>query len=221
MKVLLINGSPHKHGSTNKALGIVKEALEEEGIETTMFWIGNKPIRGCVGCMSCKRDESLKRCVFEDEVTKCTNLMIESDGIIIGSPTYFGGPNGSLCAFLDRAFYPVNQKMAHKLGASLTVLRRSGGTACLNRINLYFTNVQMHVVSSNYWPIIHGMQPDELEQDIEGVEIMRALGKNMAWMLKCVKNGEEPPKHPLRTRTSFVRDDLFDTGNFVTETEVE
>lgn len=209
MNVLLINGSPHKHGSTDKALRIVKKSLNEEGIETTVFWIGAKPVQGCVACMACKKDESLKRCVMDDEVSHCTDLMLEADGIIIGSPVYFGGPSGSLCAFLDRAFYPVNRKLAHKLGASVTALRRSGGTATLNRMNLYFTNTQMHVVSSNYWPIIHGMVPQEIECDLEGVEVLRSLGKNMAWLLKCIeKSGLRPPQQPIFTRTDFVRDDL-------------
>lgn len=218
MKVLLINGSPHKHGSTDKALGVVEQSLKEEGVEVTRFWVGAGPVQGCMGCMACKKNESLKRCVIDDEVSRCTDLMLEADGIIIGSPVYFGGPTGALCSFLDRAFYPVNQKLAHKLGASVTALRRSGGTATLNRINLYFTNTQMHIVSSNYWPIIHGMVPDELDQDIEGLEVLRALGKNMAWLLKCIEtSGIEPPRHPLRTRTSFVRDDLFVTGKFETD----
>lgn len=206
MKVLLINGSPHKNGSTFHALRIVENALIEEGIETEIFHIGSGPVQGCTGCMYCKNHPG-SPCVIKDRVSECSEKILAADGVILGAPCYFGGPNGAFTAFLDRAFYPINERLHHKLGASVTTLRRAGATATLNRLNLYFTNTMMHIVSSSYWPMLHGFVPEEQQEDKEGLEVLAVLGKNMAWMLKCISaSGIPAPQYSNRTRTSFVRE---------------
>jgi len=198
MKVLLINGSPNNDGCTFTALSEVAGALEENDIKAEIFHIGNKPVRGCIGCGKCKQ---VGKCVFGDDV--CNGMiakMVEADGIVIGSPVYFAGPNGALCALLDRAFYAnYARTFIHKPGAAVVSCRRMGASATLDRLNKYFTIAQMPVVSSQYWNGVHGIEAEHVRADLEGLQTMRVLGRNMAWLLKNIKEGTKPPQ-PEATR---------------------
>lgn len=201
-KVLLVNGSPHAHGNTYTALKEVADALEAEGIATEIYHIGTKPVQGCIACYSCARTGI---CVFQDEVymalrDKCA----QADGIIIGSPVYYAGPAGSLCALLDRLFYSSGSELRYKAGAAVTVCRRGGASAAFDRLNKYFTILNMPVVSSQYWNIAYGRQPGEAALDGEGMQTMRTLGRNMAWMLRTLATAPHPEsEEPVRT--NFIR----------------
>ena len=203
MKVLLINGSPHANGCTFTALNEVAIALNEHGIETQIYHIGNKPVRGCIACGCCGRSGN---CVFNDDVAnEIGDLMVAADGIVIGSPVYYAGPNGALCALLDRAFYSHGRQLAFKPAAAVVSARRSGTTATFDRLNKYFTISKMPVVSSQYWNAVHGFTPDDVRKDEEGLQTMRTLGNNMAWMLKNIKSGIEPLPNPEpRKTTNFI-----------------
>lgn len=206
MNVLLINGSPHKDGSTYTALMEIAGELHEQGIETTLFHIGSKPIRGCTACGGCCETGL---CVFQnDPVNECIELAKRADGIIVGSPVYYSGPNGSLCALLDRMFFMKSNAYAYKPAAAVVCCRRGGASAAFDRLNKYFMISSMPVVSSQYWNAVHGMSPEEIKQDLEGMQIMRTLGKNMAWLLKCLEaaKGRVPfPETEERTATNFIR----------------
>lgn len=204
MKVLLINGSPHKSGNTNIALSEVAKALEGEGVETEIVHIGAKAVQGCIACGKCSE---LGRCVFKDELyNNVREKLKEADGIIIGSPVYYAGPNGSLCALLDRLFYSASELLKYKPAASVAVCRRGGASATFDRLNKYFTISNMPVVSSQYWNSVHGRLPGEASQDAEGLQVMRTLGRNMAWLLKSIREGGQPrPEAEPREVTSFIR----------------
>lgn len=190
MKVLLINGSPHKEGCTFTALTEVAGALEKNGIETQIFHIGTKAVHGCTACGKCGE---LTRCVFDDDVcNELTKCAIEADGIVIGSPVYFSGINGALSALLDRVFVSSGGKLKYKPGAAVVSCRRGGAGSAFDRINKYFTISQMPVVSSQYWNSVHGFVPEHVNKDLEGLQTMRTLGINMAWLLKSVKAGNGP-----------------------------
>ena len=203
MKVLLVNGSSHKNGCTYTALSVVAKALEQDGIETEIFHIGTKPVRGCIACGSCRK---LGHCVFTDDpANELSEKMQTADGIVIGSPVYYAGPNGALCALLDRAFYSGSD-FAFKPAAAVVSARRSGTTATFDRLNKYFTINQMPVVSSQYWNCVHGHCPEDVMQDLEGLQTMRALGHNMAWMLKNIAaGGQAHPEPEDRVATNFIR----------------
>ena len=203
MKVLLVNGSPNAEGCTYTALSEVAGALEKNSIDTEIFHIGKGPIQGCVACGGCR---SAGKCVFGDEVyNKITEKMAQADGIVIGSPVYFSGPNGALCALLDRVFYSARGNLSHKPGACVVSCRRGGASATFDRLNKYLTISQMPVVSSQYWNAVHGRTPDEVRKDLEGMQIMRTLGNNMAWLLKCIQGGDSPPEpEAKREMTSFM-----------------
>ncbi len=203
MKVLLINGSPRPNGNTRIALEEVAGALQNEGVETEILWIGNKPVQGCIACGRCKE---LGRCIFKDEIYEKILEIVDKgiDGLVVGSPVYYAGPAGSLCAILDRVFYSLGSKFAYKPAASVSVARRGGATTTFDRLNKYFTIVNMPVVSSQYWTIAYGCTDGEVRQDGEGMQTMRTLGKNMAWLLKCVK-GTALPEKEEPVRTNFVR----------------
>ncbi|MCL2200425.1 MAG: flavodoxin family protein [Oscillospiraceae bacterium] len=202
MKVLLLNGSPNKDGCTFTALSEVGKALTKNGIETEWFQLGTKPVHGCIACRKCSE---LKACIFNDDI--CNDLAAkirEADGLVVGSPVYFSGPNGALCAVLDRVFYSSMGKFKHKPAACVVNCRRSGGTAAFERLNKYFTYAQMPVVSSQYWNVVHGFTPEHVEKDLEGLSVMRVLGNNMAWMLKCFNSGVPlPEKEEKRYMTNF------------------
>ena len=203
MKVLLINGSPRHNGNTSIALNEVARTLEAEGIETVTIGIGNQPVRGCIACTACTKKG---RCAFSDPLyDKILAVLQEGiDGLIVGSPVYYGGANGSLCALLDRLFYSAASLMAYKPAASVAVCRRGGAGSTFDRLNKYFTINNMPIVSSQYWNSVHGAAPGDAEQDLEGLQTMRTLARNMAWMLRGMKP-EERPQAEERQRTSFIR----------------
>ncbi|MCR4772147.1 MAG: flavodoxin family protein [Oscillospiraceae bacterium] len=208
MKVLLVNGSPHEKGCTFTALEEVAAQLEKNGIETEIFWIGNKAINGCTGCRSCFRGGA-GRCVFNDDPV---NTVIEktegADGVVFGAPVHFAGVAGNMHSLLDRVFY-AGKAFAGKPGAAVLSCRRGGGTASFDIMNKYFTISSMPVVSSQYWNTVHGNTPDEVRRDEEGMQIMRTLGNNMAWLLKCIeagrKIGVDFPTPERRISTNFIR----------------
>ena len=208
MKVLLINGSPHDKGCTFTALSEIKKTLESENIEAEIFHIGTNPVRGCVGCGGCAKNNG--KCVFNDDVV---NEIIEkaktSDAFVFGSPVHYASPAGALCAVLDRAFYAGSAAFKYKPGAAIVSCRRSGTTAALDCLNKYFTISNMPVVSSCYWNMVHGSKPEDVLKDEEGLQIMRGIGKNMAWLLKCIelgeKNGVSHPQPEAKIRTNFIK----------------
>ena len=202
MKVVLINGSPHRKGNTFIALSEVAGALEKEGVQTEIIQLGIKAVQGCIACNKCAE---LGHCVFQDTLyNQVREALQEADGIVVGSPVYYAGPNGALCALLDRVFYSCSELLAYKAGASVAVCRRGGASATFDRLNKYFTILSMPVVSSQYWNSVHGMRPGEATEDAEGLQTMRMLGRNMAWLLKGVKR-EERPEPELRVMTNFIR----------------
>ena len=202
MKVVLINGSPHRKGNTFIALSEVAGALEKEGVQTEIIQLGIKAVQGCIACNKCAE---LGHCVFQDTLyNQVREALQEADGIVVGSPVYYAGQNGALCALLDRVFYSCSELLAYKAGASVAVCRRGGASATFDRLNKYFTILNMPVVSSQYWNSVHGMRPGEATEDAEGLQTMRMLGRNMAWLLKGVKR-EERPEPELRVMTNFIR----------------
>lgn len=204
MKVLLINGSPRGKGNTYIALSEVAKALEANGVETEIVSIGAKAVQGCIACGRCAE---LGRCVFNDELYNTVRgKLVEADGIVVGSPVYYAGPNGSLCALLDRLFFSASNLLRYKPAASVAVCRRGGASATFDRLNKYFTINCMPIVSSQYWNSVHGLLPGEAVQDAEGLQTMRTLGNNMAWLLKSLKQGGEPlPEREPGIMTNFVR----------------
>lgn len=206
MKALLINGSPNEKGCTYMALSEVAATLEENGVETKIVPIGKQPIRGCIGCGGCA---GKNRCVFnEDPVNALIEEMETADALVIGSPVYFASPNGNLTSLLDRFFY-AGGCFAHKPAAAVASARRAGTTVTLDDLNKYFQIRQMPVVSSTYWNMVHGSRPEEVQKDEEGLQTMRNLGRNMAWLLKCIekgrKDGLEPPVNEHTYKTNFIR----------------
>lgn len=204
MKVLLINGSPRGEGNTYIALSEVAKTLEAEGIEAEIVSIGAKAVQGCIACGKCAE---LGRCVFNDALyNKVREKLAEADAIVVGSPVYYAGPNGSLCALLDRLFYSAAPLLRYKPAASVAVCRRGGASATFDRLNKYFTISCMPVVSSQYWNSVHGHAKGEAAQDAEGLQTMRTLGRNMAWVLKSLKNGSQPmPEREEPIKTSYIR----------------
>ena len=180
----------------------VAGALEKEGVQTEIIQLGIKAVQGCIACNKCAE---LGHCVFQDTLyNQVREALQEADGIVVGSPVYYAGPNGALCALLDRVFYSCSELLAYKAGASVAVCRRGGASATFDRLNKYFTILNMPVVSSQYWNSVHGMRPGEATEDAEGLQTMRMLGRNMAWLLKGVKR-EERPEPELRVMTNFIR----------------
>ncbi len=208
MKVLLINGSPNESGCTYTALCEAAGALEREGIETEIFQMGKQPVRGCIGCGGCARKGD-GRCVFgDDAVNRALEKAETADGYIIGSPVYFASANGSLIAMLDRMFY-AGKCFSYKPAAAVVSARRAGTTASLDEIGKYFSIRNMPVVSSKYWTMVHGNTPEEVRQDLEGMQNMRVLGRNMAWLLKCLEAGKQAgiaiPEPETPVKTNFIR----------------
>jgi multimeric flavodoxin WrbA len=204
MKVLLLNGSPQKNGNTAIALSEAAQALQSEGIETQLIGIGVRPVQGCIACNKCAE---LGRCTFHDaKYDEVREACREADGIIIGSPVFYAGPNGSLCALLDRLFYSASDLLAYKPAASVAVCRRGGASATFDRLNKYFTINNMPVVSSQYWNMVYGCTPGEARQDAEGLQTMRTLGRNMAWLLKSIHAAGLPqPQAEAYIGTNFIR----------------
>ncbi len=184
--VLLVNGSPHPHGCTAVALEEVALTLEKEGLRTRMMHIGQKDIRGCVACGQCG---SLGHCVFDDAVREASAILEEAAGMVVGSPVYYGSPNATLLAFLDRLFYSKSFDTTMKVGASVVSCRRSGNTASFDVLNKYFTISGMPLVSSRYWNNIHGFTAEDARKDLEGLQTMRILGRNMAFLIRSIELG--------------------------------
>lgn len=208
MKVLLINGSPNEHGCTFTALSEVAATLEKHAIETEILYLGKKPVAGCIACMSCAQTN---KCVFDDQVNQILEQLDSIDAIVLGSPVYYAGPSGQLTAFLDRLFLisEGQNRMAGKLGASVVSCRRGGASAAFDRLNKYFTVCNMPVVSSQYWNQVHGTSAEDVNRDEEGLQTMRTLAENMAWLLKCIesgrKNGISGPEYETHVWTNFIR----------------
>jgi multimeric flavodoxin WrbA len=211
MKVLLVNGSPHPKGCTHTALGIVGEALAESGVASEEFWIENKPIAGCIACLKCRE---AGRCVFCDRVDDFLDIAPGFDGFVFGSPVHYGGIAGNMKSFMDRAFYSARTRDPEmfrlKPAAGVVSARRMGTTSALEQLDKYFEIEQMPIVSSRYWNAVHGAAPEEVSQDVEGVQVMRILGQHMAWMLKSFQaSGEAGVARPLpydrREQTNFIR----------------
>ena len=205
MKVLLINGSPHAHGCTATALNEVAKTLNENGVETELIQVGHLDVRGCIACGQCRK---LGHCVFNDIVCEVGEKFKEADGIVVGSPVYYASANGTLTSFLDRLFYSSNYDKCMKVGAAVVSARRGGNTATFDQLNKYFTISSMPVVSSQYWNQVHGNTAEEVLRDLECMQIMRTLGRNMAFLIKSIQLGKEqfglPEKEP-RVGTNFIR----------------
>lgn len=204
MKVLLLNGSPHASGNTYEALNEVATTLRQEGIEAEILHIGIRPVQGCIGCFGCKQTG---RCMMNDALYNMFEAKIrECDGIVVGSPVYYAGPNGSLCALLDRLFFASGRHLQYKPAASVAVCRRGGASATFDRLNKYFTINNMPVVSSQYWNSVHGMTPGQAKEDGEGMQTMRTLARNMAWLLRKIVSDAAPlPKAEEPIATNFIR----------------
>ncbi len=208
MKVILVNGSPHKNGCTYTALNYISEILTSESIDTEIFWIGNKAINGCIGCEFCYQHQ---RCCFNDVVNQFSEKAKEADGFIFGSPVHFASMSGAMTSFMDRAFFSDgagNNYLLRKPAAVISSLRRTGGSATLDQMQKWLAYNQMPIISSRYWNVIHGSSPEEVMQDTEGLQIMRVLAKNMAWVLKCIdagnKAGINPPAIEEKTFMNFI-----------------
>ena len=206
MKVLLVNGSPRAAGCTNTALEEVAKTLGEAGIETEIFWLGAKPVQDCIACGKCRE---LKKCVFDDVVNTLIEKAKTADGFVFGSPVYYAHPSGRVQSALDRAFYAGKYAFAGKPGAAVVSARRGGTASSFDVINKYFGISSMPVVSSTYWNMVYGNTPDEVRRDEEGMQTMRNLGRNMAYLLKCIEAGKvagiEAPAQEGAFKTNFIR----------------
>ena len=209
MKVLLVNGGPHKEGCTYTALSEVAKELNKEGIETEIFWIGVKPISGCIACGKCFENG---KCVFNDAVNEFAEKCKEADGFVFGSPVHYAAASGAISSFMDRLFYSTFTKsdlFRLKPAASVVSARRAGTTVTYDQLNKYFGMNQMPIISSRYWNMVHGGNPEEVKKDEEGMQIMRILGRNMAYYLKCQEAGKKAgitmPEQEEITFTNFIR----------------
>lgn len=205
-KVLFINGSPNENGCTSTAMDEMIRVLGENQIPTEKLWLGKDAVPDCIACMQCRK---VGKCVYQDKVNEIGARIDEFSGMVIGSPVYYGGPNGRLTSFLDRLFFSVPaDKFAGKLGASIVSCRRGGASAAFERLNQYFLMENMTVVSSQYWNQVHGYTAEEVKKDLEGLQTMRTLAQNMAWLLKAMECGEqagiEKPVYEAKTFTNFI-----------------
>lgn len=205
MKVLLVNGSSHPQGCTNRALEEVAKALNEENIDTEIYFIPNKEMSDCIACLSCRETG---QCVFDDAVNEFCAKAKEADGFVFGTPVYYAHPTGKLLTFMDRAFYSAKKNFAHKPAAAISSSRRAGNVTSMDVINKHFSISEMPIISSNYWNEVHGSKPEDVEKDEEGLATMYALGKNMAWILKCIEAGKKAgidvPQN-IKKATNFIR----------------
>lgn len=205
MKVLLVNGSHHEKGCTYTALAEVAKALNANGVETEIYWIGQNETSGCKGCWACKK---LRKCVIEDGLNEFVEKAAAFDGYVFGSPVYYASAAGALISFMDRLFYSGGRALAYKPAAAVVSCRRAGASTTFDVINKYFTINNMPIVSSNYWNEIHGNKAEEAAQDEEGLQTMRILGNNMAWLLKCIEIGKIEGLEPVKEKkimTNFIR----------------
>ena len=204
-KILLINGSPNEKGCTYTALCEIADTLAKNDVESEILYLGKKPVAGCIACGKCFQTG---RCVFDDKVNEVLEKLDEYDGIVVGSPVYYAGPTGQLCAFLDRLFFCSERRMAGKLGAAVVSCRRGGASAAFDRLNKYFTICNMTVVGSQYWNQVHGFTPEDVRKDEEGLQTMRTLAQNIAWLLKNRDAGKaqgiSAPVYEARINTNFI-----------------
>lgn len=203
MKILLLNGSPNRDGCTARALKEVEETLQREGIETENLFVGNPPVKGCIACGYCKKNG---KCVFDDVVNAVAEKFKDADGIVVGTPVYYAGANGSVIALLDRLFYSTSFDKSMKVGACVLSSRRAGSTSAYDEINKYYTICGMPIVSSTYWNEVHGYTQEDVEKDKEGLQTMRNLGRNMAFLVKSIALGKEKyglPEKERLARTNF------------------
>jgi len=211
MKVLLVNGSPHKKGCTFAALSEVAETLNKEEIDTEIFWVGTKPLAGCNACMKCV---GVGRCSFDDRVNEFLDITPYADGFIFGSPVHYAAASGAITSFMDRVFYAEllgGRNSFHlKPSAAVVSARRAGTTATFDQINKYFTISEMPIISSRYWNMVHGAHPEDVKKDLEGLQTMRILARNMAWFLKCkeagIKAGVQLPEKEENIFTNFIQE---------------
>ena len=206
MKVILVNGSPHEKGCTYTALTEIQKTLEKNKIETEIFWVGNKPISGCLGCGSCIKNG---KCFMEDNVNEFLAKVQETDGFIFGTPVHFASGSGMITSFMDRIFYGRRELFKNKLGAAVVSCRRGGATSTFAQINKYFAMNNMPIVTSQYWNMVHGSKPEDVLKDEEGMQTMRTLGNNMAWLLKCIEAGKnsgiKEPENEKIIQTNFIK----------------
>lgn len=206
MKVILVNGSPHEKGCTHRALLEIENTLKAGGVDTEILWLGTAPISGCRGCLACAK---LGRCVLDDIVNEFAAKLIEADGLVFGSPVHYAAASGAITSFMDRLFYAYGKKMAGKPACAVFSCRRGGASASFDQLNKYFTISSMPIVAGQYWNMVHGSTPSDVEQDGEGLQVMRSLGRNMAWLLSCIEAGKEKgihfPEKEAPIRTNFIR----------------
>ena len=205
MKVVLLNGSPRKNGCTARALREVETQLQKNGIETEWFHVGNKPISGCIACGACKKTG---RCAVSDDVNQCAALIADADGLVVGSPVHYAGASGAITSFMDRLFYSASKQFQFKPAAAVVSCRRGGASATFDQLNKYFTINNMPIVSSQYWNSVHGNTPEEVEQDLEGLQTMRTLGNNMTWLIRCIDMAKDKVPYPekeTKGSTNFIR----------------
>lgn len=204
-KVLLINGSPNEFGCTYTALKEIADTLNINDVDSEILYLGKKPVAGCIACGKCAETN---RCVFDDKVNYVLENLDEYDAIVAGSPVYYAGPTGQLCAFLDRLFYCSGRRMAGKLGAAVVSCRRGGASAAFDRLNKYFSISNMNTIGSQYWNQVHGFTPQDVRKDEEGLQTMRTLAQNIAWTLKNMQAGKMQgvafPQYEKLLRTNFI-----------------
>ena len=209
MKVLMINGSTHKNGSTRYLLGVMSEILQAQGMETEIFWVGNDPIRDCTGCGTCKRTKD-DSCVFKDDyINELIGKCREADGFVFGTPVYYSHPSGALLSVLNRVFYSAGNALRGKPGCSFAIARRAGTTLALPVLNQYFLYNEMPLASGSYWAMVHGAKAEDLPKDEEGMQTIRNMTRNLAHLMKSLKiakeNGLEKPANEYGARTNFIR----------------
>lgn len=206
MKVLLVNGSPHEKGCTYTALCEVADTLKKEGIDAEIFWVGAKPLSGCLGCGVCRKKGS---CVFDDSVCEFTEKAKTADAFIFGSPVHYAAASGAITSFMDRVFFSSSRLFFMKPAAAVVSARRAGTTAALDQLHKYFFLAQMPIVPSKYWNMVHGSTPDQVREDAEGMQNMRYLARNMAYLLRSLEAGKNSgvtlPEQETRVSTDFIR----------------
>lgn len=200
-KVILLNGSPHANGCTATALNEMIKVFQEEGIETELIHVGNKSIRGCISCNRCSETG---KCVFDDLVNEVAPKFAEADGLVVGSPVYYAGPNGTILSFMDRLFYSTSFSKQMKVGAAVVSCRRGGNTATFDVLNKYFTISSMPVASSSYWNQVHGFTAEDAKKDLEGLQTMRNLARNMAFMIKAFADAKDKYGYPEMEKSCFT-----------------
>jgi multimeric flavodoxin WrbA len=208
MKILLVNGSPHENGCTCAALKEISKELAAQGIGSEIFWIGNDALAGCIGCGHCRK-EGAGRCFRDDRVNDFIDIAGDADGFVFGTPVHWASASGAITSFMDRVFFAAGGKLRGKPAACVASARRAGTTAALDQLNKYFYICGLPIVPSQYWAMVHGSSPEDVAKDLEGLQIMRSLAKNMAWMVKCFAAGraagvESPVLEPV-VRTNFIR----------------